>query len=237
VVTLTDLSHDAVIVDPAMYPGIDTIEAVRDAGIELRHLTDEPFIAYLLGTGALTADQLVSGFDGEPAAFVQAGGTIAQQGDLLIEPVLFPALPQWGRPVTAIEAASAGWAVHSDALVVRPSDVEDQERCLGRLVPVVQEAIVAYVADPGPTNTVMSDLRSRFAPLARLTPELMDAGVALGLDAGVFGDGANSTVGDFDTDRLSPFLPELAAALGVDAVEVDQLVTNEFVDPSITSAG
>ncbi len=237
VVTLTDRSRDVLIVDPATHPGVDSVEALRDAGIEVRHVTDEPFIAFLESTGALAVDQLVAGFDGEPAAFVQSDGAIAQQGDLLVEAVLLPALPQWGRPVTAIEASSAGWAVYDDTLLARVGDVEDLSDCFGRLVPVVQEAIAAYVADPAPTNVLMAGVRSQFVPLSRLTPELMDAGVAVGREAGVFGDGASDTVGDFDVERLTPFVPELADALGVDAVDTDLLVTNEFIDPAITSAG
>jgi hypothetical protein len=237
VVTLTDRSSDALIVDPATYPGVETVDAVRDAGIEVRHVTDEPFVLYLESTGSLSPGQLVAGFDGEPAGFVQSGGAISQQGDLLVEPLLLPALPQWGRPVVAIEAASAGWAVHDDGLVARPADVDDQGPCLGRLVPVIQEAIAAYVDDPVDTNELMGELRSQFAPLARQTPEMMDAGVGAGRDAGVFGDGANDTVGDFDVARLDAFLPDLAVALDVDAVGVDTLVTNRFIDPAVTSAG
>jgi len=127
--------------------------------------------------------------------------------------------------------------VYDDTLVARPGDIDDHKTCLGRLVPLIQQATAAYGNEPGPTNVKMADLRSRFAPLARLTPELMDAGVVSGRDAGVFGDGTNSTLGDFDADRLEAFLPELATALGVDAVTVDDLVTNEFIDPMITSAG
>lgn len=237
VVSLTDRSRDSIIVDPATYPGVESMEAVRDARIEVRHVTDEPFIAFLTATGTLSSDQLEPGFDGEPAAFVQSDGAIAQQGDLLVEPVLLPALPQWGRPVTAVDAASEGWAVHDDALVARPSNIQDLRTCFGRLVPVIQSAIAAYLDDSASTNALMSDLRSRFAPLNRLTPDLMDAGVAAGAASGVFGDGANSTVGDFDLDRLESFLPELAGVFGVESIAADELMTNEFIDPSITSAG
>ncbi len=236
VVTLTDRSHDALIVDPATYPGLKTVEAVRDAGIEIRHVTDEPFITFLTATGSLAPEQLVAGFDGEPAAFVQSNGAIAQQGDLLVEPALLTALPQWDRPVTAIAAADAGWAVYDDSLAARPIDIDERQTCLGRLVPLIQEAIAAYGNDPGPTNVKMADLRARFAPLARLTAELMDAGVASGRETGVFGAGTNATLGDFETDRLEAFLPQWATALGIDAPPVDDLVTNEFIDPTITSA-
>ncbi len=203
VVTLTDRSHEALIVDPVTHPGVDTIEAVRDAGIEVRHVTDEPFIAYLAATGSLAAEQLVAGFDGEPAAFVQSDGAIAQQGDLLVEPVLFPALPQWGRPVTAIEAASAGWAVYDDTLVARPADVDGPAgvpRSAGsgdprgdrrlRRRPGIHERDDGRpplpIRSPGPAHTRTDGCRD----------------VAVGRDAGVFGDGTNVTVGDFDIERL-----------------------------------
>ncbi len=48
--------------------------------------------------------------------------------------------------------------------------------------------------------------------------------------------GTNATLGDFETDRLEAFLPQWATALGIDAPTVDDLVTNEFIDPTITSA-
>ena len=237
VVTLTDRSRDVVIVDPATYPAADSIEAVRDAGIEVRHVTDAPFIAYLAGVGALDPAQLVGGFGGEPAAFVQSGGAIAQQGDALVEPVLIPSLPQWARPVAAIEAASAGWDDHDDALVARPDTVRDERECLGRLVPIIQRAVVAYADSPEATNVAMANARASFTPLPRLNAELMDAGVAAGVEAGIFGPGSDPVVGDFDIERLDPFLAELAEILAVEPIAIDDLVTNEFIDTDVTSAG
>lgn len=237
VVALTDRSTDVIIVDPATYPQVDSVDAVRKAGIEVRHESDAAFIDYLVATGALRARQVVAGFDGEPAAFVQSGGLIAQQGDLLVEPVLIPALPQWERPVVAIEARRSGWVDQDDALFARVDDVGTQRECLGRLVPVVQEAILAYVTAPESTNAVMALARAQFSPLSRISAELMNAGVGAGVDAGIFGGGADSPVGRFRTKRLAPFLTELADILAVEVVDIDELVTNEFVDPSITSEG
>ena len=237
VVTLTDRSHDAIIVDPMTYPEATTFAVVRSANIEVRHVTDEAFIEFLVATGELAAEQLVSGFDREPAAFVGANGAIAQQGDLLIDPLLFPSLAQWNRPVVALDAADVGWAVHDDSLVARPSDVDDRAECFGRLVPVIQAGIARYMDSPQSVDALMSAARTEFAPLARLTGELMDAGVGLGIERGVFGDGSNATVGDFDTERLDGFLPLLADAYGMDSVAVDDLMTNEFIDPALTAQG
>lgn len=236
VISLTDRSRDVVIVDPATYPAVDSIEAVRDAGIEVRHITDAPFIAYLAGVGALAPAQLVGGFGGEPAAFVQSGGAIAQQGDGLVEPVLIPSLPQWARPVLAIEAAGAGWDDHDDALVVRPDAVRDERDCLGRLVPIIQRAVAAYTESPQAANVLMATARSSFTPLSRLNAELMDAGVAAGIETGIFGPGSDPTIGNFDVERLDPFLTEFAEILAVEPIATEDLVTNEFVDLDVTSA-
>lgn len=237
VVNLTDRSRDVIIVDPQTYPEVESIDAVRDVGIEVRHTTDDPFIAFLGGTGALDPAQLVPGFDGEPAAFVQAGGAIAQQGNALVDPVLIPSLPQWARPVSALDATSSGWVDYDDALVVRRDDLDARADCLGRLVPVIQAAVAAYPAVPHDANAVMSIVRAQFAPLTRLNVDLMDAGVREGIASGVFGDGSDATAGNFDIERLEPFVEQLADVLGVDEVAVDDLVTNEFIDPTLTSGG
>ena len=233
VVTLTDLSHEAIIIDPATWPGVDDFDALRREAIEIRHVTDSPMIDFMQSTGELMADQLVPGSDGEPASFVESGGLVAQQGDLLVEPVLYPTIPQWAKPVVAIPASEGGWSGHDNMLVVRSGDVVARRDCLGRLVPIIQRAIVAYASVPQATDVVMGAARSQLDPLNRLTPDLMDAGAAAGVAAGVFGNGDDETIGDLDEDRLETFLPEVADALGVDPVDVSDIVTNEFVDPSI----
>lgn len=234
VMSLTDRSHDAVIIDPATYPDISDIVAVGAQGIEVRHVTDSPVIRFLTATGALTSDQLVGGSDGGPASFVAAQGAIAQQGDLLIEPALLASLPQWGRPVTALPAADAGWLSLDDLLVADTESERLSDDCLGRLVPVVQSSIAAYVADPTPTNAVLGAIRNQFNPLDRLTPALLDDGTRLAVEAGVFDTSSNDVPGTIATDGLDAFLGELAAALDVEDVAVDELVDDRFVDPTVS---
>lgn len=234
VASLTDRSRDALIVDPATYPGLVDIASVGDQNVEVRHVTDAPMIAFLTATGVLRADQLVAGSDGLPASFVEADGAIAQQGDLTVGPALYPTLPQWGRPVDALAAADAGWRSLDDMIVADATSERVSEECLGRLVRVIQQSIVAYVADPMATNRVMSEVRSQFNPLARLTPTLFDTGTQLATDAGVFDTQSDQAPGTILTDDLEVFLADLAAALDVDPVAVDQLVDTRFVDATIS---
>lgn len=232
--TFTDRSRDALIIDPATFPDVASIADVGDQGIEVRHVTDAPVIAFLAADGVIDTEQLVPGSDGLPASFVGAQGAVAQQGDLTIEPVLLPALEQWGRPVTALPAADAGWASLDDLLLADSATERIADECLGRFVRVLQQSVAAYVANPTATNVVMSEARSRFNPLARLTPALLDAGMQIARDAGVFDTALTDPPGTITTDGLSTFLDDLASALGVEPVTVDELVDLRFLDRTIS---
>jgi hypothetical protein len=234
VMTLTDRSRDAVIIDPATYPDITDIALLGAENIEVRHVTDAPVITFLTAAGVLTPDQLTPGSDELPASFVGAGGAMAQQGDLTVEPALLPALPQWGRPVVALPASAAGWSSLDDMLVVDSATDRLSEDCLGRVVRVVQQSIVAYVADPSATNVVMSNIRAQFNPLARLTPALLDEGTRLAIDAGVFDTTRTDAPGTIDPNGFEVFLADLASALQVEPVTIDELFDPRFVDSTIS---
>lgn len=230
VMSLTTRSHDAVVYDPTSYPSVVDWAGLRDTGVEIRHVTGAPVISYLEAQGVVTSDQLTPGFGGGPAGFVAAEGAIAQQGDLLVDPVLFPTLAQWGKPVATLATADAGWESLDDLLLVAADQQRISEACLGRLVPIIQAAIPAYLDQPTTTNELLARVRSAFNPLDRLTVELLDAGVASGIELGGFGPG---TVGGFDADVLESFLPQLAAVLDVEAVSVDDVFDARFVNPAI----
>jgi hypothetical protein len=229
VVSLTDQSADAVVYDPATYPSVADWDALRDASIEIRHITEAPVFQFLESTGVISADQLVDGFDGEPAAFVASGGEIAQQANLSVAPVLLPSLAQWNRPVAALAAADEGWASLDDTLAVAIDERRLSEECLGRFVPIVQRSLNGYLDDPAPTNALMSFIRTALNPLNRLTPELFDQGLDAATARGVFAVPGSGTIGDIDTARLTPFISLLDASIAV-----DELVDNRFVDPTIS---
>ncbi|BAN02853.1 hypothetical protein [Ilumatobacter coccineus] len=229
VVTLTDISHQMLMWDPATYPDVTSLDDLAATGPEIRHLPDEGFISFLVEQGVLDSDDLDDDFFGEPAAFVASGGSLVQQGDALVEPFLFPSLPQWSAPIDYALAAESGWTSYDDSLVVTSEFADEQRSCLGRLVPVIQESIVAYVVDPSPTNELMASVRELFNPLTRAAPELLDQGVASGVATGIFGGGPDGVVGSFDVDRVASFVDTIGGATAG-----DDLVTNDFVDLAVT---
>ena len=135
--------------------------------------------------------------------------------------------------MTALPAADAGWESLDDLLLVRDDTGRLSDECLGRFTRVMQQSIAAYVGDPSAANVVMSDARMQFNPLSRLTPELMDAGTQLAIEAGVFDVDREDAPGTVPTDGLDDFVDDLATSLGVDAVASDELVDLSFLDPTI----
>ncbi len=234
VASLTDRSSDAVIVDPGTYPGVTDYATLRAEGVEVRHITDAPVIRYLADEGVLAVEQLVAGSDGLPASFVAADGAVAQQGDLTIEPVLLASLPRWARPVVALPASDVGWSSLDDVLLVDADEQRLTDDCLGRLVRVIQQSIVAYVADPTATNAMMSEVRGAFDPLAPLTPTLFDFATQLAIEGAVFDASRTDAPGMIDIAGLDTFLTRLASALEVEVVSVEDLIDDRFLDPTIS---
>jgi hypothetical protein len=225
VIALSERSHDIVLWDPATYPSVDGFESLASLGVEIRHFPDEPFIDFLEATGPLSGADLVDEYLGEPAAFVAAAGSIAQQGDALVDPFLFSTLPQWSKPVEYAFAADAGWDSYDDTLVARSDELDDLDFCLGRLVPVLQDSMVAHFSDPSPTNELIASLRARFNPLTRSSVELLDLGTEAGRNSGIFENGSDGVIGSFDLDRLDTFLDEL----GNPDVAGADIATNGYV--------
>ncbi|MEL6890527.1 MAG: hypothetical protein AAFP84_02945 [Actinomycetota bacterium] len=232
VVGLTSAGHDMVMWDPETYPNIEDLDDIRTAGVEVRHVTGEPFIAFLAANGVLDAEQLVPDADGGPAAFVTADGAIARQGDSMLDSELFAVLPQWDRPVRFALASTRGWLDADDLLAVS-GDGRLGEDCIGRLVPIIQRAIAFYVGQPGPTNELMAEVRRRFTPLDRVSANLLDAAAQSAIDTGVLGDTVDGVVGGIDLDRLSDFAPALGTALEQELRNVDEAVTTVFLDPDV----
>ena len=224
VVSLTDVSSSMILWDPATYPTVTSLRDLADADVEIQHRPGAAVIDVLVANGTLDEGELSDVYFGEPAAFVAAQGAIAQQGDALVDPFLLPSLPQWGRPVEFALAAEAGWASYDDVVAVRTSELEAHAACLGRFVPMVQDAIAAYVSDPTATDQRIAALRAEINPLTRIDPVLLDQGVSAGVESGIFAVSPNG-LGGFDQERVDAVLTSLSTS----ADPSTSPVTNRFI--------
>ena len=137
--------------DPVTYPTFGSVQDIGQTDTRVVYSANASTVfGYLTGTGILRASQLDASYDGSPSRFVAARGKVVVQGYATNEPHLYEALPAWGRPVRYALIQDTGYPNYAGMLAVRTGDRGRLDGCLRRLVPILQRAQVAFLADPGP---------------------------------------------------------------------------------------
>jgi len=243
VVAPLEVNPQVIMWDPATYPDVRTIADLGEAGVRILVRETVSYLGYLVRSGQVDAGQLDGSYQGDPAAFVAAGGRIAQQGFASAEPyVLEHEIPEWGRPVAFQLVHDAGWETYPQPLVVAADRLEELRPCLHRLVPVVQQAVVDLVADPSRVERIVLELVERYDTGWVYSPGVADHAMRTMVELGVIGNGPDATVGNFDEGRLARFLPEALAVFreedpSLPELAPEDIATNEFIDPSIGLPG
>ena len=226
--------------DPATYPDAKTIPDVVKAGATVRYFGGYTYMEYLKETGVIPESQVDGGYDGTPANFVAAGGKDAQQGYASAEPYIYQnEVSAWGKPVKYQLIHDLGYQPYISAISVRSGELQSLSPCLKALVPVLQQAEVDYYADPAAANSLILDLVDQYATGWVYSQGVADYSVKTQLDEGLASNGDNGTIGDFDTSRVSDLLSKVTpifekqGTAPKQGLTADDLVTNEFIDPSI----
>ncbi|MGK2853500.1 MAG: ABC transporter substrate-binding protein [Microbacteriaceae bacterium] len=226
--------------DPATYPDVKDIAGLGKAGATIRVFPGGTYIDWFVGTGVLSAGQIDSTYDGQPAVFVSEGGKIAQQGFASAEPYIYKnEVPEWGKDVKYQLINDAGYPKYAAVMSLRPDDVKTYSECLTALVPVLQQATVDFYADPAAAETLILELVDAYDTGWVYSQGVADYSVETQLNDGLAGNGPDSTVGNLDDARVAelfdivtPIYAEQGFDIPADLVATD-LYTNEFIDPSI----
>lgn len=226
--------------DPATYPDVQTIADVGEEGILVRYFGGAAYMEYFKSEGILSEDQLDGSYDGTPANFVAAEGADAQQGFGSAEPYTYANLVEgWMKPVEYDYVNDAGWENYGESIATRPENITEYADCLTKLVPIIQQSSIDYLADPADTNALIIEAVETFD-----NGWLYDEGTAAYavetmLNDGLIGNGPDETIGNFDLDRVNGLI-EIAIpvyeGLGqapAEGLTAEDVVTNQFIDPSI----
>ena len=243
VVATLEINPQMIMWDPQTYPDIETIDDIGEAGITVNVFAGWTFPEVLIGQGIWSRDQVDPSYNGSPTQFVAAGGAIAQQGFASSEPYTYEeVLEEWGKPVSFYLLHDTGFQVYAQTLGIRPGDLEELRPCLERVVPIVQRAVVSYIADPDRTNAIIVDAVQQFEDFWVYEPGNADYGVQTMRELGLVGNGPDDIVGNMDEDRIAQVLYDMHSANEMSVtvdweipedLTADQLFTNEFIDPSI----
>ena len=227
--------------DPEALPDVETIADLGAAGNQIRLFPGGFYIDYFLSEGIVTEGQLDYSYDGSPAGFVAAAGTVAQQGFASAEPYIYEnEIPEWGKPVAYQLINDAGYPKYAAVVSVIPENITEYADCLTALVPVLQQATVDYYSSPDETNSLILAAVEAYDTFWLYSQGVADYSVETQVEIGLVGNGTDDIVGNVDVDRVQS-LVDIATAMYaedaekniVDGLTADDIFTDQFIDPSI----
>jgi hypothetical protein len=224
--------------DPDSHPGMTTIREVAATGAPV--VTSGDIVPALLRTqGIIQPAQIDTSYEGTPARFV-SDPTILQQGFATAEPYVYEnEIAEWGRPVGYEPLANYGYSIYPEPLAVRADKLEELRPCLQKLVPIMQQSQIDYLADPAPTNRLIVELVEAYQTGWTYSAGVAEFSAKAQVEQGfVKNDPASGVFGQFDPARMQQivgtFGPILQSQGTITTVpDAASLFTNEFIDPSI----
>jgi hypothetical protein len=227
--------------DPVTYPDVKTIADLGKAKAKILYFGGAAYMEdYLVPTGILSKDQVDGSYDGKPANFVTSGGKVAQQGFASAEPYIYKnEIKEWGKDVKFQLIHDTGYPIYAEAMSARTGDLTKLSPCLKKLVPIMQQATVDYIKSPATTNKLILDAVLKFNNGWVYTQGVADFAVKQILDLGLIGNGSDKTLGNIEEARIQKIIDIVGPALAKtdkpikDGLKPADLITNEFVDPSI----
>ena len=222
--------------DPETYPDVSSIADIGEKGIVVNVFAGGTFIDVFVNEGVLSADQIDPSYNGSPTRFIAEEGAIAQQGFASESPYSYEtAYEEWAKPIAFELIHDAGLRLYSQTLAVRKDNLEAMRPCLERFVPIVQQSVVDFAADPDRANAIIIDAVETIDSFWEYSPGLADFSVQTQKDLGLIGNGPDGTVGNMDEDRINEVIDKITAA-GFDVapgLRFEDIATNEFIDESI----
>jgi hypothetical protein len=148
-------------------------------------------------------------------------------------------VPQYGKKLGYRLAADEGYASYENAYSVTPANLKSRAACLKQLVPLLQKGEIAFLKDPAPlTAQIIKEATALRSPTFQ-SQDYSKAVIAEFEKTGLFADGTDGTFGSFDMQRVQQFIDTLGPVATMTHTTVPKdlkasdLVTNQFLDPSI----
>ena len=221
--------------DPETLPDVNGIADLGKAGTTINVFGGGVFSEVFVAQGIWSEDQVDPSYDGSPAAFVSADGSIAQQGFASAEPYVYKnEVESWGKDVEFELLHDAGFEVYAATIGVRADLMEELDECLTELVPIIQKSTVSYYADPDRANAIIIDAVETFDSFWVYNADLAAFSVETQNELDLASNGDNDTVGDIDADRIQRVIDSMTGAnMDVADITAEDIFTNKYIDESI----
>jgi hypothetical protein len=242
VVAPLEISPIMIMWDTEKNPQFNTVIDIGQSDTPVLYYQTDTYMQYLLGTGQLKSSQVDGSYDGSPSRWVAADGDIAQGGFATSEPYIYKNELGTGQSydVDLQLINDTGYPMYGQSLAIRAGDKEELAPCLEKLVPIIQQAQVDFMTDPGPTNDVIIQaVQADDQSVWSYSPGMAEYAVETMRSLGLVGNGQNSTLGDMQPERIQRMIEILGPIFAAQNKPIkqgltpDQLYTNEFIDESI----
>lgn len=235
-----DINPQILMFDPSQYD-FKSIADIGKTDATVLYFEGLPFMDFLLAKDMLKKSQVDASFDGSPSRFIASGGKVVVQGYASNEPYRYENdIKNWKKPVSYLLINDSGYEIYPENLAARTDAVETYRDCFKALVPMMQHALVDYTKNPEPTNTTLMKLSEALKVPVPVTPAGNKYALKTMLELKLLSNGHNSTVGDFEMERVQRVIDEQLAptfkARGSKIksdIKASDIHTNEFIDMSI----
>jgi hypothetical protein len=239
-----EISPQIIAWSPAAHPAWKTIADIGKTGTKVLYYQGASYMDYLLGKGILKKGQADGSYDGTPTDFVASGGQYAVQGFATAEPYIWSHdVRSWDKPLKYQLIADAGFNFYQQEIGVRKDKLPALSSCLKKLVPIMQQGIVDYMNDPGPTEKLILSLVTAYNNGWTYDQGTANYAVATMKKLGIVGNAPDGTLGAFDASRVQQLIGILApiyAAQGkqtLPGLKPSDLNTGQFLNPRISLPG
>jgi hypothetical protein len=242
VVSPLEINPQMIMWDPDTYD-IAGWDDVRGTDAVVNTFAGAAYTEWLVGAGIIDEDQLDPSYDGGPARFIAEQGDILQQGFASQEPFNYENIfTDWGKPVDFLLIHDSGFPIYQGAVAILDSRLDDDaDACLSAFVPLIQQSAVDFQNDPVATNAAIVQAVVDLDSFWQLTDDSVANSVRVMTDLGLVSNGPDDTLGNFDLDRVADIITaireQVPSVTVLEGLTAEDLVTNKYIDPSISFAG
>ena len=234
-----NINPQVVLWDASKHPEAKTIaEAAKT--VKSFFVYGEPsWMQYFIAQGLINKDQVDSNYKGN---LLLATDDAAHQGFVTSEPYKYANL-ETGSITTGYQLIhEAGWNSYAQNFAIRKDRLEELRPCLEKVVPVIQQAQIDYIADPTRANALIISTVKTYDSWWSQSDGDVANGAASQKDLGIIGNGDTETFGDLEEARVNDFIAKATPILREQGLEIADLTAsditnNEFLDASITYKG
>jgi hypothetical protein len=232
------ISPDIIYWNPDLYPTATRIADHNSWDVRIMYADGAYFMKHLLTTQQLKTPQPVNTFDGTPIPFIASGGMFLQQGLSTIDPYAYRYIYRdWMKDIAYQYIHEAGWQPYAMSVSATPEQLARNGQCLQLLIPALQQAARDFFLAPEPAIARLVDAARQIDTTWSYSPEQARAAIKIITSDGLTGNGTDNVLGSFDLQRIENFFATFRQSFPDAAttnLTADQLVTNEYLDTSIS---